>query len=97
MQNKQTILLAGATGFLGGHLLEALLKNNYQVVILKRSTSEIGHVNHFIELVKSYINNMVAAFLFTLEKEKSLFDWQPIVTKQECTRKMIDWVAHQDD
>jgi len=54
MQNKQTILLTGATGFLGSHLLEALLKNNYQVVILKRSTSDTWRINHFLEQVKSY-------------------------------------------
>jgi len=54
MQNKQTILLTGATGFLGSHLLEALLKNNYQVVILKRTTSDTWRINHLLEQVKSY-------------------------------------------
>jgi len=34
------ILMTGATGFLGSHLLHRLLKLNHEVVILKRSTSE---------------------------------------------------------
>ncbi|MCH7409681.1 NAD-dependent epimerase/dehydratase [Belliella sp. DSM 111904] len=37
--NKKTILLTGATGFLGSHLLEALIKEEYTVVVLKRSSS----------------------------------------------------------
>ncbi|WP_045213320.1 NAD-dependent epimerase/dehydratase family protein [Desulfonatronovibrio magnus] len=51
---KKTILLTGATGFLGSHLLEALLNNNYQVVILKRSFSDAWRINHLIDNVKSY-------------------------------------------
>ncbi len=54
MQNKQTILLTGATGFLGSHLLEALLKNSCQVVILKRSASDTWRINHLLDQVKSY-------------------------------------------
>ena len=50
----KTVLLTGATGFLGSHLLEALLKNNYQVVILKRTTSDTWRINHLLEQVKSY-------------------------------------------
>ena len=50
----KTVLVTGATGFLGSYLLEALLKNNYHVVILKRSTSNTWRINHFLEQVKSY-------------------------------------------
>lgn len=45
----KTILLTGATGFLGSHLLEALLKVNYEVVILKRSTSDTWRIKHLLE------------------------------------------------
>ena len=51
---KKRILLTGATGFLGSHLLEALLKEGYQVVILKRSTSDTWRIAHLLEQVKSY-------------------------------------------
>ena len=38
---KKTVLLTGVTGFLGSHLLSALLDEGYKVVALKRSTSNI--------------------------------------------------------
>ena len=50
----KTILLTGATGFLGSYLLEALLQNNYQVVILKRSTSNVWRIEHLLDKVNSY-------------------------------------------
>jgi len=50
----KTILLTGATGFLGSHLLEALLKNNYHVVILKRSTSDTWRIEHLLNNLKVY-------------------------------------------
>ena len=51
---KQTILLTGATGFLGSHLLEALLKKGHKVVILKRSTSNTRRIEHLMTQVTSY-------------------------------------------
>lgn len=51
---KQTILLTGATGFLGSHLLEGLLKSGFQVIVLKRSTSNIWRIEHLMRQVKSY-------------------------------------------
>ena len=52
--SKPTVLLTGATGFLGGHLLEALLKQGYQVVVLKRSTSNLWRIEHLAGQYKSY-------------------------------------------
>ncbi len=50
----KTVLLTGATGFLGSHLLEALLERDYNVVILKRSTSDTSRINHLLNKVTSY-------------------------------------------
>ncbi len=50
----KTILLTGATGFLGSHLLEALIKDGYKVVILKRSFSNTWRIDQFMDKVKSY-------------------------------------------
>ena len=45
MANKDTILLTGATGFLGAHVLNSLLnKTNDDIVILKRSFSKTNRI-----------------------------------------------------
>ena len=51
---KETILLTGATGFLGSHLLEALIQQNYPVVVLKRSTSNIWRIANLSGEYKCY-------------------------------------------
>ena len=51
---KETILLTGATGFLGSHLLELLISNKNKVVILKRLTSNTTRIDHLLSNVVSY-------------------------------------------
>ncbi len=48
------ILLTGATGFLGSHLLESFVSQGFEVVILKRSTSDTWRINHLFNKIKSY-------------------------------------------
>tara|TARA_R110001583_G_scaffold193333_1_gene361707 strand:+ start:231 stop:1106 length:876 start_codon:yes stop_codon:yes gene_type:complete len=48
------ILLTGATGFLGSHLLEALLAQGYQVTILKRSSSDTWRIDHLLRKVTAF-------------------------------------------
>lgn len=50
----KNILLTGATGFLGSHLLEAFIADGYSVVVLKRSTSDSWRINHLLESFISY-------------------------------------------
>lgn len=54
MSKQVTVLLTGATGFLGSHLLEALIGEGHNIVILKRSTSNPWRIHHLMEHVKSY-------------------------------------------
>jgi CDP-paratose synthetase len=51
---KETILLTGATGFLGSYLLENFISEYFNVIILKRSTSSTLRINHLLKEVKSY-------------------------------------------
>ena len=48
------VLLTGATGFLGSHLLKALVSKGYEVVVLKRSTSNMWRLKGFENTFKSY-------------------------------------------
>lgn len=50
----KTILLTGATGFIGSHLLEYLIRKGYQIVVLKRSTSDISRISKIINVVHTY-------------------------------------------
>lgn len=50
----KTVLLAGATGFIGSHVLERLLEEKYKIVILKRSFSDTWRISNFLKKVKSY-------------------------------------------
>lgn len=50
----KTILLTGATGFLGSHLLKKLLDNGFNVIILKRSFSKIDNISELINKIKFY-------------------------------------------
>ena len=60
MTLKKTVLLSGATGFLGSHLLVALLKKSYNVIILKRTTSDISRINHLMTEITSYDIDMIS-------------------------------------
>ena len=50
----KTILLTGAPGFLGSHLLKRLLKDNYNVIILKRSFSNTFRIADLLTDIKQY-------------------------------------------
>ena len=48
------ILITGATGFLGSHLLQALIEKGYNIIILKRSFSNIWRIKNIFSQIKSY-------------------------------------------
>lgn len=54
MTKQKTVLLTGATGFLGSHLLDALIAKRFNVVILKRTTSDPWRIEHLLDKVVSY-------------------------------------------
>lgn len=51
---KRTVLLTGATGFLGSHLLKALVKEGHKLIILKRSNSNLWRIASLLDQVTSY-------------------------------------------
>lgn len=51
----KTVLVSGATGFIGSHLLERLLlEKTFKIIILKRSFSNRKRINRFLKKVKVY-------------------------------------------
>ena len=50
----KTILLTGATGFLGSHLLRHLLAENHNIIVLKRSFSNTWRINDLLKKVQHY-------------------------------------------
>ena len=54
MPKDKKILITGATGFLGSHLLPTLIDKGYDIIILKRSFSDIWRIKDIISQVESY-------------------------------------------
>lgn len=48
------ILLTGSTGFLGSYLLKSFVKSGYEVIALKRSTSNTYKINDYLKKVTLY-------------------------------------------
>jgi len=51
---SKTILLTGGTGFLGSHLVKRLIDENYNIVVVKRSTSNLFRLASVSHKVKFY-------------------------------------------
>jgi len=49
-----TILLTGATGFIGSHLLKKFISDDYNLIILKQSNSDIRRVEKYMQSIKYY-------------------------------------------
>ena len=50
----KTILISGATGFLGSNILKRLVDQNHKVVILKRSFSNTERIDDYLKKIKYY-------------------------------------------
>lgn len=48
------VLVTGATGFLGSHLVKVLLKQEHEVIILKRSFSNTWRINDVLSKLISF-------------------------------------------
>ena len=91
---KPTVLLTGASGFLGSHLLEALLKQGYQVVVLKRSTSSLWRIEHLAGQYKSYdVDTQTLSEVFNLEKIDVVIHMATLYRKFDNGSEVSDMLA----
>jgi nucleoside-diphosphate-sugar epimerase len=63
----KTLLLTGATGYLGSNILNKLVENkSYQILIIKRQNSDLTRINFISNKIKMYdIENLNYKLLFT--------------------------------
>jgi len=54
MHETKTILITGATGFLGSNLLKRLIRENYQIILLMRSSSNPERISDVLGKVVRY-------------------------------------------
>ncbi|RJQ56250.1 MAG: NAD-dependent epimerase/dehydratase family protein [Nitrospiraceae bacterium] len=66
----ETVLLTGATGFLGSHLVERLVKEDCRVIALKRSFSDTWRIKHLLPDITTY--DMDKASLENIFRENKL-------------------------
>lgn len=57
MRAIKTVLLTGATGYLGSQLLEKLLIRNFKVCIIKRENSNLNRIIHLVGNYELYNND----------------------------------------
>ena len=63
------ILLTGATGFIGSHLLDSLIKKDYKVIITKRKSSDTWRIGNLLDKIKIYdIDEVDSAVIFQENK-----------------------------
>lgn len=65
------ILLTGATGFLGSNILRRLVKEKFDIIILKRSFSNVDKIKNLENFYKSYNIDQVS-FESVFDKEKDI-------------------------
>ena len=53
MKNK-IVMITGGTGYLGSNLINRLLSENYSIILLKRSTSDISRIKNIIDKIIFY-------------------------------------------
>lgn len=66
---RKTILLTGATGFLGSHLFKFWLSEGHSLIILKRSSSSLDRIKEFQSKIISYDIDLVSLEIAFLENK----------------------------
>lgn len=86
-----TILITGATGFIGSHLLKKLLAQKYKIIVLKRTTSNLWRIDHLIKKIKFYDIDSLINFdnIFTENKIDIIIHLSAMYSKEDKGKEMI--------
>lgn len=89
MVEAKTIILTGGTGFLGSNLLKRFLDSNYNILLLKRTTSNIWRIRDVIDRIHCYdIDVIRLEEIFNSEKIDSI-----VHCATDYGRKAVDQIA----
>ncbi len=50
----KNVLVTGGTGFIGSHVVEALIYNEFNIILLKRTSSDVWRIKNYLKKVISY-------------------------------------------
>ncbi|MFA6081590.1 MAG: NAD(P)-dependent oxidoreductase [Patescibacteria group bacterium] len=84
------ILITGATGFIGSHLLKRLLAQKYRIIILKRTTSDLGRINDLIKEIRFYNVDQLVNLdkIFVENKIDIIIHLSAMYSKEDKGKKM---------
>lgn len=85
-----TILITGAAGFIGSHLLKKLITQRYKVIYLKRTTSNLNRIKHLMENVRFYNIDQLINFdkIFVENKVDIIIHLSAMYSKEDKGKKM---------
>lgn len=89
-----TIALTGATGFLGSHLMAALLEQGYRVIVLGRSSGEVTLNERLASLLKWFDIKALADQLemVDIDFSQTRLGLEPAIYKTLCAK--VDQIIH---
>jgi len=89
--NNQKVILTGATGFLGSHILEKLLEFGCDVAIIKRSYSDTWRINSSLDKITIFdTDNQDLSMIFKIFKPKFIIHLATRYIKFETEKDLHD-------
>lgn len=93
MNNSLAILLTGATGFIGSHMLTAFIENGYQVIVLKQPESNAWRIEPWLDQVVVYTTDDSITQIFEQHKISAIVHLATFYNKLDKefeVRKMLE-------